>query len=283
MNYRHIYHAGHICDVVKHAIQSLVIAHLCVKEKGFAILDTHAGIGLYDLQDPRAVKTGEAEAGIKRLIEGDLASEIPDYHAVLKKMNPLWRGEGAESFRTYPGSPLISFHMLRPQDRLILCEAHPEEFETLRHAMPADPRVQIHKRDGYEALTAFLPPPEKRGFVLIDPPFESPDEFTRLAVRIRESVRRWPSGVFLIWYPVKDRPAIWRFQESLRMLELPNAFCAEFIWQEETRADFLNGSGMIVINPPWRMDEKLRVLFAFLHTALRVPQISDRVGALNAP
>ena len=272
MNYRHIYHAGNRCDVVKHVLLALVLRHLRAKEKGFAVLDTHAGTGLYDLQDSRAMKTGEADQGIKNLLDDAQALILPamaDYFAVLRKLNVLWDGKGAENFRVYPGSPLLAFHMLRAQDRLIACELHPEDAEALRLQAPADARLQIHYRDGYEALGAFLPPPEKRGLVLIDPPYEQPDEFDVLMKHITATHRHWPTGIYMIWYPIKDRPAIWKFHEALSASVMPKILCAEFIYDENINADALSGSGMIIINPPWKLDEEIKDLFPALHQAIK--------------
>ena len=268
MNYRHIYHAGNICDVVKHAVLTLILRHLHGKDKAFAVLDTHAGVGLYDLQDPRALKTDEAAEGILRVLDARPLPLLADYYAVLRKVNPLWEGKSAEGFRVYPGSPLIIFHSLRPQDRLMACELHPDDFSALRLASPADARMQIHERDGFEAMGAFLPPAEKRGLVLIDPPFEQADEFTQIVKRVAAAHRRWATGIYMIWYPVKDRPALWKFHEALAATGTGKILCAEFIYQEETRADRLNGSGLIVINPPWKLDDELRTLFPALHEAL---------------
>jgi 23S rRNA (adenine2030-N6)-methyltransferase len=285
MNYRHIYHAGNVADVAKHAILALVLRHLAAKEKGFAVLDTHAGCGLYDLDDPKALKTGEAEMGI-RALHAFLANSGPlplldSYLSVLKKLNPLWNGisagTGNRRVRTYPGSPLLAFHLMRPQDRLIACELHPEDGEALRLAAPADARMQVHKRDGYEAMGAFLPPPEKRGLVLIDPPFEQPDEFAQLAWHITEAWKRWPTGVYMAWYPVKDRPAIWAFHEALVNAGIGKILYAEFIFAEETRSDRLNGGGMVIINPPWKLDEELGALFPSLHKALGTKHQGDTI------
>jgi 23S rRNA (adenine2030-N6)-methyltransferase len=268
MNYRHIYHAGNISDVVKHAVLTHLLRHLREKEKGFAVLDCFAGAGLYDRNDPRAQKTGEAAEGILNLLAAPALPALADFYAVLRKVNPLWSGEGAEGFRVYPGSPLFAFHLLREQDRLIACELHPEEEKALRVAVPADKRVQIHCRDGYEALGAFLPPPEKRGLALIDPPYERADEFDVIVKRVGAAYRRWSSGIFMIWYPVKDRPAIWKFHEGLAATGIRKILCAEFVYDEDVRADKLSGSGMIVINPPWKLDEELKALFPLLHGAM---------------
>jgi 23S rRNA (adenine2030-N6)-methyltransferase len=159
--------------------------------------------------------------------------------------------------------------MLRQQDRLIACELHVEDFAQLKRQFRNDRHVQIHHRDGYEALGAFLPPEEKRGLVLIDPPYESIDEFSRLARAIIEAHKRWPQGIFMLWYPVKDRPALWQFHETLAASGIPKQLCAEFIYEEEVRTDRLNGCGFVFINPPWRLDEQLTHLFPALHQAMQ--------------
>ena len=282
MNYRHIFHAGNRCDVVKHAVLTLVLGHLRAKDKGFAVLDTHAGVGFYDLDDPRALKTNEAAEGIKALLAAPILPALADYYEVLRKLNPLWGGKGVENFRVYPGSPLFAFHLLREQDRLVACELHPEDAEMLRIHAPADKRMQVHYRDGFEAMGAFLPPPEKRGLVLIDPPYEQPDEFEQTAKRVAEAWKRWSTGIYMVWYPVKDRPAIWQFHEALAAAGIPKILCAEFIYQEEVRADRLNGSGLIIINPPWKLDEQLQELFSALHKAMHSVYAGGGVKWLTA-
>lgn len=288
MNYRHIYHAGNVCDVVKHAAFAFVVERLRRKETPFCVLDTHAGCGLYDLHDPRAAKTAESETGVSRLLKA-LAADgwegIPEgirpYLDVLKRMNPEWSvtDPALEGFRLYPGSPALAANLMRPQDRLVACELHAEDSEALRRNMRGWARAHLHRRDGYEALGALLPPPEKRGLVLIDPPYEDAQEFEKIPDYLAESFKRWPHGLFMLWYPIKERPAVWRFHEALRARGLAGTkpdggtensrlLCAEFVYREEIRADTLNGSGLIVANPPWRLDEALREIFSFLHKAL---------------
>lgn len=262
MNYRHAFHAGNICDAVKHIVLTILVRRLAEKEKGFCVLDTHAGTGLYDLEDPRAAKTGEAQAGVLKLLAVPPLPGCEAYYEVIRALNP------GGQIRFYPGSPLFVRKLLRPQDRLVACELHPEEANELRRHFRNDAQAQIHCRDGYEALGAFLPPPEKRGLVLIDPPFEETNEFERLAAAVKEAHARWPQGVYMIWYPVKERPAIWRFQEALVAAKIPKTLCAEFVYDEEMRADRLNGCGLILINSPWQMEEKLKELFPALHAAL---------------
>jgi 23S rRNA (adenine2030-N6)-methyltransferase len=273
MNYRHIYHAGNICDVVKHIVLVMLLEHLRAKDSGFCVLDTHAGIGLYDLQDERAQKTQEANAGIVRLLDGAPLAVCPSFYSVLQKHNRGWQGEG---YRFYPGSPMFVAELLRPQDRLIACELHEEDTSILRRIMRHTSNAAVHFRDGYGAVRAFLPPAEKRGLVLIDPPYEQPDEFTRLVEVVQEAHQRWPQGMLMLWYPVKERPNLWRFHEALMQAGIPKQLCAEFIYQDELRADRLNGSGFILINPPWQFDDKLRALFPILHDRLR----SEHKGTL---
>jgi 23S rRNA (adenine2030-N6)-methyltransferase len=280
MNYRHIFHAGNLCDVVKHAVLTLVIDHLRNKETPFCVLDTHAGLGLYDLSDPRAAKTDEAKDGILKLLDAARLPELDSYYAILKKLNMNWDGKSSEGFRYYPGSPLLALHLLRKQDRLIACELHPEDAEELKRQLFPYKQAQTHRRDGYEALKAFLPPPEKRGLVLIDPPFEVPDEFEHLATALRKAHVSWPQGIFIAWYPIKERPAIWRFHEFLAASGMSKILVAEFIYREETQADQLNGSGLILMNPPWQMDEKLRRFFPVLRESLRIGGQEDKVAWL---
>lgn len=277
MNYRHAYHAGNLCDVAKHAVFALLLEHMKKKDKGFAVLDTHAGCGLYDLSDERARKTGEAEAGVQKLwLRKPQAPELAPYLDLLKTFNP---GEGP--LRLYPGSPALAARALRPQDRLIACELHPEDETALRRALRRERQAQIHHRDGYEALKAFLPFPEKRGLILIDPPFETPDEAEKLVAAARAIQSRMPGAVAAIWYPIKERPAVWRFHEALIAAGLPKLLAAEFMFRPELRGDTLNGSGLVLMNPPWKLGEELPALFAALHGALETESRESAVRPLT--
>lgn len=268
MNYRHIYHAGNRCDVVKHSVLALILDYLCQKEKGFAVLDTHAGCALYDLDDEKATKTDEAASGIKA-VWNYFIREKRDIPPVMKPyFDSILRLNQQDDLRFYPGSPMLISHQLRQQDRLIACELHEEDCHTLRHAMSHDPKAQIHNRSGYEAVKALLPFPEKRGLVLIDPPFEEPSEFDSLTKAIRVVQEHMPTACMAIWYPIKDRPALWSFHEKLADLGIPKILAAEFIYQPEIRHDRLNGSGYIFMNPPWVLEEQIKELFPLLHQAL---------------
>lgn len=281
MNYRHIYHAGNICDVVKHSVLTLVMEHLRQKETPFCVIDTHAGIGVYDLHDLRAAKTNEAVDGILKLLDAPRLPELADFYSVLQKLNLEWDGHAAARFRYYPGSPVLALHMLRPQDRMIASELHPEDAAELKRQLFPFRQAQVHHRDGYEALGAFVPPAEKRGLALIDPPFEEPNEFDRLANALQHAHTRWPQGIFMAWYPIKERATIWHFHEQLIGTNIVKILAAEFIYHEETVTDRLNGSGLILINPPWQMDAKLQALFSALHNILKVQDYGDKIQWLT--
>lgn len=262
MNYRHIYHAGCISDIIKHATLTLCIAALKEKNTAFCVIDTHAGMGFYDLQEERAQKTGEAQEGIFKFMNAPRISGLVEYYTLLRKFNPH---DG--DIRYYPGSPMLAADMLRPQDRLIINDLHKDDYAELKALFKDNAQVHVHNRDGYEALKAFVPPKEKRGLVLIDPPFEKTDEFMRIVESI-EAYKRWPNGHYLIWYPIKERAALWRFHEVLASSGIPKILCAEFIYNEEVRHDRLNGCGLIFINPIWQIDTKLEKLMPEIHHAL---------------
>lgn len=272
MNYRHAYHAGNFADVHKHATLALVLEHLKRKDAPFLYADTHAGIGDYDLASVQAEKTGEWKDGIGRVLaEAAAPDELAPYLDAVRALNP----EGGVRF--YPGSPAVATALARPSDRLALCELHPEDAETLRRRFAADRRIGIHHRDGYEALKALLPPPERRGLVLIDPPFEVRDEFQRMRAGLTQAVKRWPTGVYALWYPIKNRAPIDRFHADLAMLGLPKTLVAELMIRRGDDPARLNGCGLVVVNPPWKLDESLAALMPWLAKVLAPEQGSQRV------
>lgn len=264
MNYRHAFHAGNLSDVMKHAVLTLLLRHLCAKQAPFCVLDTHAGIGRYDLSGDEAQRTGEAEVGIRRLLQApSVPADLEPYLSAVRSLNPA-----GQELRWYPGSPRLARHFLRPQDRLILTELHPADVVTLRNEFRNDSQTAIHHMDGWMALKAHLPPVEKRGLVLIDPPFEAPDEYQRCADGLRLAHRRWPTGQLALWYPIKDRAAVWTLQQTLEDSGIRRILAAELLWQNEDRADRLNGCGLLLINPPWQLDQTLTALLPELHRLL---------------
>lgn len=259
MNYRHAYHAGNFADVVKHAAIVLVIDHLRRKDSPFCIVDTHAGIGCYDLEGTEAGKTGEYEDGVARLLKGPALPGIFDgYLAALKAVNPDW-----PALRFYPGSPRIARGLLRENDRLALVELHPEDVLTLKREFAGDRQVGVHAGDAYVALKALLPPKERRGLVLIDPPFEVTDEFQRIAKGLDQALKRWPTGIYGVWYPIKAKEPVERFLGEVATFGRP-CLTAEFHRSSPDDPTRLNGCGLLLINPPWRLDESLSEMLSLL-------------------
>ncbi|MBK8286479.1 MAG: 23S rRNA (adenine(2030)-N(6))-methyltransferase RlmJ, partial [Ahniella sp.] len=213
MNYHHAYHAGNFADVVKHIVLVALIESLKQKQTPFHVIDTHAGAGRYDLLQPEAQKTGEYRDGIARLLGVErLPTLVHAYLNLVRLQQPHTAG-----FSVYPGSPQIARLMLRDQDRLTLCELQEEESIELRRLFRGDSRVSVHTRDGYEALNGLVPPKEKRGLVLIDPPFEAQeDEFKVIQSTLAMAQLKWPTGIYAIWYPIKLRAPIQRFHRALR-------------------------------------------------------------------
>jgi 23S rRNA (adenine2030-N6)-methyltransferase len=241
VNYRHAYHAGNFADCMKHASLVWLLRALARKRAPFAVLDTHAGAGAYDLDGAEAARTGEAQGGILKLLD-TTPEALADYVSVV-------RGVGL-----YPGSPVLMRALLRPADRLICCELHPEEFSKLRRRMARDRQVSVHARDGYEALGALLPPAEKRGLILIDPPYEAENEFARVLAGLRAGHARFAGGVFVAWYPVKHRAPVRAFHAALRQSGLRDVVAAELLLREPLDAARLNGCGLVVVNPPYRFE-----------------------------
>lgn len=266
MNYRHIYHAGNFADVLKHAVLARLITYLQQKEKAFRVLDTHAGIGLYDLSSDEAQKTGEWRDGIGRLLDGDLpapvAAILEPYLATVRELNP-----GSELTR-YPGSPKLVRMLFRPQDRLSAMELHPDDYETLHRLFDGDFQSRVTELDGWLALGAHLPPKEKRGLILVDPPFEIEGEYERLADGLAKGYRRFAGGTFCLWYPLKKNAPIKAFHEALKALEIPKMLCAELSVRSDRETTGLSGSGLIIVNPPFTLKGELDLLLPFLKTRL---------------
>ncbi|ESY67896.1 23S rRNA (adenine(2030)-N(6))-methyltransferase RlmJ [Mesorhizobium sp. M0051] len=268
MNYRHAYHAGNFADVVKHVVLTRLLEYLKQKDKAFRVIDTHAGIGRYDLSSVEAQKTGEWQGGIGRLIDAQLAAPVAallaPYLETVRSLNP----EGG--IQKYPGSPLIARHLMRKQDRLTAIELHPKDVAKLRTLFAGDFQARIIELDGWLALGAHLPPKEKRGLVLIDPPFEETGEFERLVDGLIRAHKRWPGGIYALWYPIKDRKAIIAFRKALKQSGIPKLLDIEFEIRPASSEPSLDGSGLLVVNPPFTLEGELRMLLPALHRLLAV-------------
>lgn len=272
MNYRHSYHAGNFADVLKHALLLQLVRGLQKKEKGFLYLDTHAGRGAYDLHEAAQGDTRERKPehpdGIGRLAgRRDLPPALAEYVELVQQFDQR-QGGASGPLRHYPGSPWIVKLLAREQDRMLLCEKHPEECEMLRIYFTRERGVIMHQEDGYLAPKAQLPPKEKRALVLIDPPFEDKDEFARLAGVIADTIKRMPSAVVAVWYPFTERARLTAFFKTLCQLPLPPTLVAELLIAGEESALKMKGCGLLILNPPWQFEQSVRADIAYLGRAL---------------
>ena len=266
MNYRHAYHAGNFADVVKHIVLTRIVLYLQRKEQAFRVIDTHAGIGRYDLQGVEAGKTGEWQNGVGRLLDAKVDAKVAE---LIQPYLDIVRAENADGeMRHYPGSPLIVRHLLRHQDRLSALELHPEDAELLAGIFEGDIQVRVTKLDGWLALGAQLPPKEKRGLVLVDPPFEVAGEFDRLVDGLVRAHKRFSGGTFALWYPVKDRQEVRRFVTALHDTGIPKILRTELMIRAPSPEPRLDGTGMIIVNPPYTLDDELRTMLPALSKIL---------------
>jgi len=262
VNYRHAFHAGGFADVFKHAVLCRILHYLRAKPAAFRVIDTHAGAGLYDLAGPEASRGGEWHDGIERLMAAQLAAPVDallaPYLEVIGALNERGR------LKTYPGSPALARAWLRPQDRLIACEIEPQAAAALRQNLRGDTRIKTLEIDGWTALGAYVPPKERRGLVLVDPPFEQDSDFFRLARGLAAAHRKWATGIYALWYPIKGRSEPDALAKSLRRLGIAKMLCAELIVAPLSDPTRLNGCGLILVNPPWTLESELSVLLPAL-------------------
>src|ERR1700726_4706862 len=271
MNYRHAFHAGGFADVIKHIVLVRVLSYLQEKPAAFRVIDTHAGAGIYDLTSDEARRGGEFLTGIARLMQARFSEKtlplLQPYLDIVRAFNP------GRELAAYPGSPLIARALLRPQDRLTACEVEPKARKRLIDALRRDPQARVVDLDGWPALPAFVPPKERRGLVLIDPPYEHKDEFERLAAGFAEAFAKWPTGSYLRWYPVKSRRAtdeLARHVAHAVAASTPPGKCLrlEFSVAPQTAGAVLASAGLLIVNPPWTLMGELRAILPELEKPL---------------
>lgn len=269
MNYRHSYHAGNFADVLKHIVLAELLLALSRKNTPYCYIDTHAGSGYYDLFSDAANKTKEYENGIEKIIQADNPPAIVKrYLDTVHQINNKLTDTKFSSLRYYPGSPMVARSLIRPHDRIVACELQREQYELLRETFLGDKQVAVHHTDGFLGLKAFLPPKERRGLVLIDPPYENPDEFIRIAHSLPTALKRWATGVYAIWYPIKDAKKVNQFHQALKQLACPS-FIVELTIYPDLPNHF-NGSGMAIINPPWQFAESIQEVLPWLWNSLTI-------------
>ncbi|HEY2396155.1 MAG TPA: 23S rRNA (adenine(2030)-N(6))-methyltransferase RlmJ [Rudaea sp.] len=268
MNYRHAFHAGNFADVFKHAILVGLLQALREKPAPFCYFDSHAGAGRYDLRGGEAGKTREAEDGVVRMLgNGAPAPMLRTYLDLVTALNLSGHSGGA--IAVYPGSPLIASHLMRDTDRAVLCEVQADEAAALKLLFAGDTRFGVHQRDGYAALAALLPPKERRGLVLIDPPFEMQSgEFRAIEAAMSVALERWATGIYAIWYPIKQREATRPFLRWFSANGARKTLVAELMVHADDSPLRLNGCGMVIVNAPWKFDEQLRATLPLLQQQL---------------
>jgi len=271
MNYRHAFHAGGFADVIKHIVLVRILSYLHEKASPFRFIDTHAGAGLYDLTSEEARRGGEWLTGIARLRQARFSAEtatlIEPYLDIVRAFNP------EPELKVYPGSPLIARALLRPQDRLTACEVEPKARKRLVEALHRDTQARVVDVDGWLALPAFVPPNERRGLVLIDPPYEQKDEFERLADGFAQAFSRWPTGSYLLWYPVKSRRATdglaRRVADAVTAGPSPGkCLRLEFSVAPQGLGTALTSAGLLMVNPPWTLAGELKAILPELQKPL---------------
>lgn len=263
LSYRHSFHAGNHADVLKHTVQSLIIGSLKEKEKPFLYLDTHAGAGRYQLSGEHAERTGEYLEGIGKLWQrDDLPDDLSPYMSVINYFNR------SEKLRYYPGSPLIARHLLREYDKIHLTELHSSDYPLLRNEFAKDERAKVKRADGYQQVKSQLPPPSRRGFILIDPSYEMKTDYQEVVKGIKEGYKRFATGTYALWYPVVLRQQVKRLLRDLEASGIRRILQIELAVRPDSDQQGMTASGMIVINPPWKLEQQMNTLLPWLHKAL---------------
>lgn len=262
LSYRHAFHAGNFADVLKHTVMTSLAQSLTRKDKPFFYLDTHAGVGSYDLASAAAEKTGEWQQGIGRLwSRPDVPAGVQSYLDVVRALN------AGDELRRYPGSPRVVRHFFRPQDRMWLCELHPRDVETLRAEFAEDRQVKIAFEDGFQSVKAQLPPKERRGLVLFDPSYEIKTDFRTVVDVMQQGYRRFATGIYVIWYPVLQRRVVDKLWTDVARSGVEHALAVEQCVAPDG-AEGMTGSGMIVVNPPWQFYEQMSAVLPWLTACL---------------
>ncbi|CAH0532227.1 Ribosomal RNA large subunit methyltransferase J [Vibrio stylophorae] len=266
LSYRHSFHAGNHADVVKHLVQTLILDALKQKDKPFVYHDTHSGAGRYDLSHEWSEKTGEYKEGIGRIWQAGAPADLAHYFATISAVNQ--GAKAGEPMRYYPGSPRVARAMIRDQDRMQLTELHPADFALLKQEFHRDRQVRIDQHEGLEKLIACMPPKERRGMVMIDPPYELKSEYKDVTDAVIKAHRRWATGIYTIWYPVVQRATIDRMCKAFEQSGIRKILKIELGVAPDSEERGMTASGMIVINPPWKLESQMQALLPWLQAQI---------------
>lgn len=266
LSYRHIYHAGNHADILKHIVVSEICHHLTKKEAPFFYLDTHAGIGEYPLDSQQAQKNKEFQTGISQLLTlSTPPAPIARFLDIVKAMNP------ENTIQYYPGSPKVVEAYLRPKDKMYLCELHPNDQPVLAELFHSNRNVKVEKSNGFKAVKAMLPPPQRRGFVLMDPPYEVKQDYQTVVKSLQEGYKRFAQGTYAIWFPILSRKQANELANSIQQTKISNVLLIELSIRDDDTSKGMNGSGMIVVNPPWTLEQSANDFLPVLTKLLADP------------
>jgi 23S rRNA (adenine2030-N6)-methyltransferase len=269
LSYRHGFHAGNFADVLKHSVLSLVLEYMTRKEKGYCYIDSHSGAGMYQLTDAYAQKTGEYKDGIAKIINDENApEELKLYLDLIKKLNSGEQLETGEDLDVYPGSPAIARQLVRRQDSSHLFELHPSDNEHLTDFCQRWRKVFVKQSDGYKGVLGLVPPPSRRGVVLIDPPYELKEDYQKAVKTIIKAYSKFATGTYILWYPVVKRDLVTSMQEMFVNSEVKNTLQVEFCLNHDTEEYGMTGTGLFIVNPPWQLAQQLETILPYMKEKL---------------
>ncbi|GAW97534.1 MULTISPECIES: 23S rRNA (adenine(2030)-N(6))-methyltransferase RlmJ [Colwellia] len=269
LSYRHAFHAGNFADVLKHSVLSLVLDYMTRKEKGFCYIDSHSGAGMYQLAEEYAQKTGEYKDGIAKIINDDHAPEaLAPYLSLINRLNLSPDSEASSELKVYPGSPGIAKAFVRRQDSSHLFELHPTDIKHLEDFCQRWRKVFVKQSDGYKGVLGLLPPPSRRGVVLIDPPYELKEDYQKAVKTIIKAYAKFSTGTYILWYPVVKRELVEEMQQAFTASAVKNVLQVEFCMTADTDEYGMTGTGLFIVNPPWQLTTQLEEILPYMKTKL---------------
>lgn len=273
LSYRHAFHAGNFADVLKHSVLTLVLDYMTRKEKGFHYIDSHSGAGMYQLADEYAQKTGEYKEGIAKLInEPNISEPLQSYIDLIKALNPTSENDDKNNLTLYPGSPGIAKRFMRRQDSTHLFELHPTDIEHLHDFCYRWKKVFVKQSDGYQGVLGLVPPPSRRGVVLIDPPYELKEDYNKAVKTIIKAYAKFATGTYILWYPVVKRALVEQMTYTFSKSAVKNVLQVEFCLENDTDEYGMTGTGLFIVNPPWQLATQLTEI---------LPYMKDKLGTNN--